>query len=169
MMSRKVVDILNAMPERHRFLRGMVSWVGGRQVPLEYERQSRHAGETKYPLRKMMVFAVDAFTSFSIVPLRAAFWIGFLSAGLAGLLLIYTMVRWLAGETVIGWASTMGVTVFFAGVQLAVLGVIGEYLGRLVQEGKRRPLFLIDRIVGRPLGSERHLARHGGVGPDRTV
>jgi dolichol-phosphate mannosyltransferase len=117
----------------------------------------------------MMVFAVDAFTSFSIVPLRAAFWIGFLSAGLAGLLLIYTMVRWLAGETVIGWASTMGVTVFFAGVQLAVLGVIGEYLGRLVQEGKRRPLFLIDRIVGRPLGSERHLARHGGVGPDRTV
>jgi polyisoprenyl-phosphate glycosyltransferase len=163
MMSRRVVDLLNAMPERQRFLRGMVSWIGGNQVPLEYERQSRHAGRTKYPLRKMVLFAIDAFTSFSIMPLRVAFWIGLASAIFAGLILAYVMAGWLAGGVVPGWTSMMAVSVFFAGVQLAVLGVIGEYLGRLVQEAKRRPLFMIEKLVGRSLIERAPASGTGGA------
>src|SRR5262245_17000293 len=147
LMSRKVVDLLNAMPERQRFLRGMVSWIAGRQVPLEYERKARLAGTTKYPLKKMMLFAIDAVTSFSIVPLRMAFWVGLVSTMFAALLTVYVIWRWLTGGTIVGWASLMAVTALFAGAQLAVLGVIGEYLGRLVHEAKGRPLFVIDTII----------------------
>ena len=155
MMDRKVVDILNSMPEHHRFLRGMVSWIGGRQVPLNYERLSRFAGRTKYPLKKMVLFAVDAITGFSIVPLRLAFWIGLVAAMMAAGLLAYVFIGWLSGETVVGWTSMMAVITFFAGVQLAVLGVIGEYLGRLVHESKRRPMFLIETLIG----SDREIPR----------
>ena len=147
LMRRRVVDALLAMPERERFLRGMVSWIGGRQVPLDYERDPRHAGQSKYTFAKMLRFASDAVTSFSIAPLRFAAWLGLLIAGLAMLLLVYSIWRWANGAVVTGWTSLMAALTLFAGVQLLVLGIIGEYLGRLVQESKGRPLFLIDAIV----------------------
>jgi glycosyltransferase involved in cell wall biosynthesis len=146
LMHRRVVDVLLAMPERERFIRGMVSWIGGRQLPLVYARDPRRAGNSKYTLAKMLRFAADAVTSFSIVPLRFAVWLGVAVAGLATLLLAYTIWRWMSGDVVVGWASTMAAIALFAGVQLLVLGIIGEYLGRLVQEAKGRPLFLINSI-----------------------
>ncbi|HXF53694.1 MAG TPA: glycosyltransferase family 2 protein [Hyphomicrobiaceae bacterium] len=147
LMSRRVVDALLAMPERERFIRGMVSWIGGRQVPLHYERKARLVGASKYPLAKMLRFAADAITSFSIVPLRIASWLGIAVAGIALLLLLYTVWQWAAGNVVAGWSSTMTAIALFAGVQLIVLGIIGEYLGRLVHEAKGRPLYLIDEIA----------------------
>lgn len=149
LMNRRIVDALNAMPERQRFLRGMVTWVGGKQVAYDYERKSRYAGTTKYPMKKMILFALDAFTSFSIVPLRLAFWFGMASTAVAFALFVYSVSRWLTGGTVTGWASTVAAISLFAGAQLAVLGIIGEYLGRLVLETKGRPLFLIDRLLER--------------------
>jgi dolichol-phosphate mannosyltransferase len=124
----------------------MVSWIGGNQVPFDYARDARHAGRTKYSLGKMLRFGTDAVTSFSIAPLRFAVWLGLTIAGLAMLLLAYSVWRWLAGEVVTGWTSIMTAVALFAGVQLLVLGIIGEYLGRLVQESKGRPLFLIDTV-----------------------
>jgi glycosyltransferase involved in cell wall biosynthesis len=147
LMSRRVVDILLSMPERERFIRGMVSWIGGRQVPLGYERQVRIAGVTKYPLAKMIRFATDAITSFSTVPLRLAVWLGLFVATMAIFLLAFTFWGWAHGNVIAGWSSLMAAIALFAGVQLLVLGIIGEYLGRLVQETKGRPLFLIDSVV----------------------
>ncbi|MBB3655465.1 dolichol-phosphate mannosyltransferase [Rhizobium sp. BK650] len=147
LMRRRVVDILLAMPERHRFIRGMVSWIGGKQVALPYERDARFAGTTKYPLRKMINFALDAITSFSTTPLRIATWLGMISAGVALALLVYTFVRWLQGETVTGWSSIMAAVSAFSAIQLICIGIIGEYLGRLVQESKRRPMFMIETIL----------------------
>ena len=134
------------MPEQQRFIRGMVSWIGGRQVPLRYERKARFAGTTKYPLAKMVRFATDAITCFSTVPLRLAVWLGLFIAALAALLLVYTVWQWASGNVVAGWSSTMTAIALFSGVQLLVLGIIGEYLGRLFQQSKGRPLFLIDEI-----------------------
>ena len=147
LMSRRVVDILLSMPERDRFIRGMVSWIGGRQVALPYERDARFAGTTKYPLRKMINFAIDAITSFSTVPLRISTWLGMVSAACAILLLVYTLVRWLEGETVLGWSSIMAAIAAFSAIQLICIGIIGEYVGRLVQENKRRPMFMIESLV----------------------
>jgi dolichol-phosphate mannosyltransferase len=141
-----VVDVLLAMPERERFIRGMVSWIGGRQTPIVFTRDPRRAGKTKYTLAKMLRFAADAVTSFSIAPLRFAAWLGLAVACLATVLLAYTIWRWMSGGVVVGWSSTMTAVALFSGVQLLVLGIIGEYLGRLVQESKGRPLFLIDSI-----------------------
>jgi dolichol-phosphate mannosyltransferase len=146
LMSRTVADILNGMPEHHRFIRGMVSWIGGKQVEFPYAREARFAGSTKYPLRKMLAFAVDAITSFSTAPLRAAVWLGLSTAGVAFLLLIYALVQWFTGHVVPGWASSLASTALFSGIQLVVLGVIGEYLGRVVEEVKRRPLFTIGAL-----------------------
>ncbi|MBY5538897.1 glycosyltransferase family 2 protein [Rhizobium leguminosarum] len=147
LMRRRVVDILLAMPERDRFIRGMVSWIGGRQVGLPYERDARFAGTTKYPLRKMINFALDAITSFSTTPLRISTWLGMMSAGVAIALLVYTFVRWLQGETVTGWSSIMAAVSAFSAIQLICIGIIGEYLGRLVQESKKRPMFMVETIV----------------------
>lgn len=147
LMRRRVVDILLAMPERDRFIRGMVSWIGGRQVALPYERDARFAGTTKYPLRKMINFALDAITSFSTTPLRIATWLGMISAGIAMVLLVYTFIRWLQGETVTGWSSIMAAVSAFSAIQLICIGIIGEYLGRLVQESKKRPMFMIEAIL----------------------
>ena len=146
LMSRRVVDILVAMPERDRFIRGMVSWVGGRQVALPYERDARFAGETKYPLRKMVRFALDAITSFSTAPLRIATWIGFVSALIAAALVLYTFVQWFAGQTIAGWSSLMATIAGFFSIQFIGMGIMGEYLGRLVEEVKQRPMFMIDCI-----------------------
>jgi dolichol-phosphate mannosyltransferase len=155
LMRRRVVDVLVAMPERQRFLRGLVSWIGGKQVALRYERQSRYAGQSKYPLRKMIQFATDAITSFSVEPLRYATYLGLTAAAFGVLLMLYTVWRWALGGTVVGWSSTMTAIVLFGAVQLIVLGIQGEYVGRLFQEAKARPLFLIDRVVAE--GTERML------------
>jgi polyisoprenyl-phosphate glycosyltransferase len=147
LMSRRALDVLNAMPEQHRFIRGMVSWIGLRQVPLLYTRDERFAGETKYPLKRMLRFAIDAITSFSIQPLRLASLLGLVFGllGLAGI--AYALTSWATGHTVEGWTSVILVVLVLGSTQLLVLGVSGEYLGRLYMETKRRPLFVIDEIV----------------------
>ncbi len=164
LMSRAVVDSLAAMPERQRFIRGMVSWIGGRQVALPYERHARHAGTTKYPLRKMVNFALDAITSFSTVPLRLASYLGLVSAVVSLVLLAYTLVQWWRGDAAVGWPSVMTAVTLFGAVQLLVLGILGEYVGRLFQEAKARPLFMVDRVVAR--GAEHALpAEFSALGP----
>lgn len=151
LMTRRVVDQLNAMPERYRFIRGLVSFVGFSQVAFPYERDARFAGETKYPLRKMVALAVDAVTSFSVVPLRFASHLGMLF-GLAGLASLAGILWvWLAGGTVQGWASLAALILIMGSVQLLVLGVFGEYLGRMYMEAKHRPLFLIAEVRRHPV------------------
>ena len=147
LMSRRVVDHLRQMPEQQRFIRGMVSWLGFKQLPLPYDRKGRFAGATKYPIRKMLRFALDGITSFSIVPLRIASTLGiaFGIAGLGGL--IYALASWLTGATVGGWTSVIAAVFLLGGVQLLMLGIFGEYLGRLYMESKRRPLYLVDQII----------------------
>jgi dolichol-phosphate mannosyltransferase len=148
-MSRRALDVLNAMPEQHRFIRGMVSWIGMRQVPLLYHRKERFTGETKYPLGKMMRLAIDAITGFSTRPLKIASYMGMLF-GLLGLLgMVYTFYGWLADRALPGWTSVMSIVLILGSAQLLVLGVFGEYLGRLYVESKRRPLFVIDHVIGR--------------------
>lgn len=149
LMRRRVVEALNAMPERRRFLRGMVSWVGGRQVAFPYARAERHAGRSNYPLARMIRLAVDALISFSTVPLRLAAMLGFGSIGVALLLGAFSVEAWIAGRTVAGWASVMTAIVFFSAMQLLVLSVLGSYLGRLSEESKGRPLFLVDQVCMR--------------------
>lgn len=148
LVSRKVLDVLLAMPERHRFIRGMVAWIGGRQVPLVYDRHARAAGESKYPVTKMVRFAVDAITSFSVVPLMASMTIGWIMAALGFAFFIYSIVGWLFGHTLPGWTSLMAAVGLLGGMQFLMLGVIGAYLGRLYDQSKGRPLFMIRDIVG---------------------
>ncbi|MFZ0694207.1 MAG: glycosyltransferase family 2 protein [Alphaproteobacteria bacterium] len=147
LISRRVLDVLNAMPEQHRFVRGMVSWIGLRQESLPYRREARYAGETKYPLSKMVRFAVDAITGFSIRPLRMASYLGGIAGVFGILLLVYVLISWLSGATVAGWTSLMVIVLILGSVQLFVIGLLGEYLGRLYMESKRRPLFVIDSVV----------------------
>jgi polyisoprenyl-phosphate glycosyltransferase len=148
LMSRRIADILMSMPERDRFLRGLVSWVGGRQIPVLYERDERYAGTSKYPLAKMVRLALDAITSFSTRPLRLASWTGVVTAMLAMVLLVYTLIQWMLGNVISGWSSIMVALTIFSAIQLLTLGILGEYVGRLVQESKGRPLFMIDRVIG---------------------
>lgn len=146
LISRRALDVLNRMPEEHRFIRGMVSWIGFRQEALPYERAGRFAGETKYPLSKMIRFAADAITSFSIKPLRIATYIGLFVAFASMLMILYVMYGYYRGVTISGWASSMSVMLFLGGIQLFVMGIIGEYLGRLFMQAKGRPLFVISEI-----------------------
>jgi dolichol-phosphate mannosyltransferase len=147
LMSRRALDVLNRMPEQHRFIRGMVSWIGFHQEPLPYARAARFAGTTKYPLSKMLRFALDAITSFSIKPLRLASWLG-LCAGTAGLVaILYVLGSWILGRTVEGWSSLMIVILLLGSSQLFVVGLLGEYIGRLYLESKGRPLFIIESVV----------------------
>lgn len=148
LMSRRALNTLNEMPEQHRFIRGMVSWIGYRQVPIEYAREARFAGETKYPFKKMLGFAVDAIAGFSVLPLRFSIYLGFLCAVVGILFLGYTAYSYFAGITVQGWTTLMVVVLILGSGQLLVLGVIGEYLGRLYMQSKKRPLFIIEDIVG---------------------
>lgn len=147
LISRRALDILLSMPEQHRFIRGMVSWVGFTQKPIDYERQPRLAGETKYPLGKMIRFAVDAITGFSIQPLRFATHIGLIVGLLALFVLGKSLVDWIQGNTVQGWTSIIGAILLLGSINLFILGIIGEYLGRLYIEAKRRPLFIIESIA----------------------
>ena len=147
LLSRRALDVLNGMPESHRFIRGMVSWIGFRQEAVRYERAARFAGKTNYPFTKMLRFALDAITGFSIRPLRLASYLGG-GFGVAGLcLLIYVLCSWLSGDTIQGWTSLIAVILVMGSGQLIVAGVMGEYLGRLYLESKRRPLFVIQEIL----------------------
>ena len=155
LMDRKVVDALLAMPERDRFLRGMVAWAGFRQEPISYQRVSRAAGETKYPFRKMLRLAVDSILSFSLVPLRLATWAGFLASGVAMSGVLYALViRFFTDTWVSGWAALFIAILFLGGVQLVLIGVIGEYLGRIYAEVKRRPLYLVKERSGFASGGQ---------------
>jgi dolichol-phosphate mannosyltransferase len=130
----------------------MVAWIGFRQVPLAYDRAERHAGETNYPIGKMVRLALDAVTGFSTAPLRFASHASVLLAGASLLLLFYIGWGYFAGSPVQGWTSTMLVVVVLSAVQMFVLGMIGEYLGRLYVESKRRPLYLVADVAGRAQG-----------------
>jgi dolichol-phosphate mannosyltransferase len=150
LMSRRVVEALRRSHERHRFLRGMVSWVGFNQTAIEYDRDARHSGTTKYPLTKMVRFAMDGITSFSDIPLRFASYLGFTVSAAAFVYALVVIAFKLfslkpPGYTP-GWASTIVAVLFLGGVQLISLGILGEYLGRVYDEVKGRPLYLISEI-----------------------
>ena len=147
LITRRVLELLAAMPERHRFVRGMVAWIGGRQVPLPYDRKARVAGESKYPLGKMIRFAADAITAFSIVPLMASMTIGWVMAAVGFAFFVYSIVGWAMGHTLPGWTSLMAAVGLLGGMQFLMLGIIGAYLGRLYDQSKGRPLFMIRDIV----------------------
>jgi glycosyltransferase involved in cell wall biosynthesis len=147
LMTRRALEVFNSMPENHRFIRGMISWVGFKQVPLLYDRSPRYAGETKYTLPKMLRFALDAVTSFSIRPLRLAFHAGGILCALSILLAGITVYAYFADKTIRGWTSIMAMMLFFFAVQFLVLGLIGEYVGRLYLETKHRPLFIVQDVV----------------------
>ena len=150
LMSRRVVEALKRSPERHRFLRGMVSWVGYNQIGIEYDRDERHSGITKYPLPKMLRFAIDGITSFSDVPLRFASYLGFISSAVAFvyalIVIAYKLFSLHPPGYTPGWASTIVAVLFLGGVQLISLGILGEYIGRIYDEVKGRPLYLISDV-----------------------
>ena len=149
LMDRGVVDALMAMPERDRFVRGMVSWLGYSQTAVSYRRVARFAGHTKFSLFKMLRFATDGIVSFSILPLRVATWIGFAASGVALVGLVLTLfARFFATGLVKGWTSTMIAIYFIGGVQLICMGIIGEYVGRIYGESKRRPLYVVRERMG---------------------
>ncbi|MBA3880238.1 MAG: glycosyltransferase [Sphingobium sp.] len=148
LMSRRALDALLSLPEQARFIRGMVAWVGFRQVPFIYDRAERHAGETNYPLGKMIRLALDAVTGFSTAPLRFASHAGLALTAASLLLFVYIAIGFFTGSAVQGWTSTMLVVVLLGAVQMFVLGMIGEYLGRLYVESKRRPLYLVADVAG---------------------
>ena len=145
LLDRKVVSVLNQMRERHRFLRGLSVWVGFKQTGVDYKRAARFSGETKYPLKKMMKFAWDAITSFSYFPLQVAMYLGFISAGLSILAIpVVALLRLTtAGHELTGQATTLIAVLFLGGVQLISLGILGEYIGRLFDQAKGRPLYIV--------------------------
>lgn len=151
LLDQRVVETLRELRERHRFIRGMVTWVGFRQVPLLYERPPRFAGETKYPIRKSLRLAIDAITSFSTVPLKLASVLGFGISAFAFLYIIVVIVLKILGVNFSGYTSIMASILLLGGVQLIVLGIIGEYVGRIFEQGQNRPLYLVDTIFGEPL------------------
>ncbi len=144
LMDRKVVDVLKQMPERHRFPRGMSAWVGFKQIGVEYKRAVRHAGVTKYPFSKMLKLALNAITSFSYFPLQVATFFGFVSAGVSILAIPIVIYLRMAGiPQFTGQATTLIAVLFLGGVQLISLGILGEYIGRLYDEAKGRPLYIV--------------------------
>jgi len=150
LMSRAVVDVLLAMPEAHRFIRGMVCWTGFTQEPLPYDRAARFAGTTKYPIRKMLKLAIDGITAFSTAPLRLSFWLAFAFIGLSLILTAYILISVFDGNAIPGWASSILVPVVFGGAQLFCLAILGEYVGRIYVQSKQRPLFIVKEIVKAP-------------------
>ena len=151
LMDRKALDSLLKMREKHRFIRGMVSWVGFKQVPIRYKRPERFAGVTKYPVRKSLMLAFDAITSFSYAPLRVASYLGAMISCLAFLYILLVIALKFAGINFSGYTSIMASILLLGGVQLLVLGIIGEYIGRIFEQGQQRPLYLVDDVIGEPL------------------
>jgi len=150
LFNRRVWELLQNMPERQRYLRGMIAWMGLKQVPLVYDREARAQGVTNYSLRRMIMFAFDGITGFSVVPLRISLWMGFFCGFMAFLLLFYVGLSWLRLGTVPGWTSLASMILFFFGLQFFCIGMIGEYVGRIYLETKQRPLFVIDRVTSGP-------------------
>jgi dolichol-phosphate mannosyltransferase len=150
LMDRRVLNVLLGMPERDRFVRGMVSWLGFSQVAVPYRREARIAGVTKFSFFKMLRFALDGIFSFSIVPLRVATWTGFITSFLAILgIVLVSLEHFLGVEGLVkGWTSTMFAVLFIGGVQLICMGIIGEYIGRIYGESKHRPLYVVREILG---------------------
>ena len=148
LMDKKVVEAFKQMPERNRFVRGMISWVGFDQTYIEYERDERLAGETKYPLKKMIKFATDGIVSFSTKPLKLVQALGFVTIIMAVFIFIYSLMSKYIFKTVTpGWTSIMIIISFFSGVQLFSIGLLGEYIARIYDESKNRPLYLIKQKV----------------------
>jgi dolichol-phosphate mannosyltransferase len=164
LMSRQVVLTLRALRERHRFVRGMVAWIGFRQIAVTYERPARFAGETKFPLRKMLRFAIDGITSFSSVPLRFATWLG-VAAGvvafIGGVWAVYEKL-WGTG-TVAGWTTIMILIALGSSAQLLMMGILGEYVGRIYEEVKHRPLYIVGEEIN--LGGEARPSRRATPPP----
>jgi dolichol-phosphate mannosyltransferase len=150
LMDRKIVDLLNAMPERNRYVRGLRAWLGFRQTAILFERPGRFAGETKYPFRRMVGLAIDGILSLSKAPLRLAMYFGFFASAISFALLVYFVFERLfgPGNLARGWASTIVAILFLGGVQLICLGVLGEFIGRIYDEVKQRPLYIVGRSTG---------------------
>jgi len=148
-MDRQVVELLNQMPERNRFVRGIRAWVGFRQIGLEYDRAPRFAGESKYPLTKLLRLAYDGVISYSFVPLRLVTQLGFVISVVSFLAIGYLMLlKVFFGISLLGWTSTIVTILFLGGVQLVSIGILGEYVGRIFDEVKRRPLYIVKEVVG---------------------
>jgi polyisoprenyl-phosphate glycosyltransferase len=147
LLDRRVVDSLVAMREHHRFMRGLSAWVGFRQEAVGYDRAERYAGETKYPLRKMIRFSVDAITSFSTVPLQLATTLGFFLAGVSLVGILVAIAVRLMTHAIVGQTSTLILVLFLGGIQLIFLGIIGEYLGRIYDEVRARPLYIVRDVL----------------------
>ena len=151
LLDARVVAVLRQMRERHRFLRGMSVWVGFKQTGVHYKRAARFSGQTKYPFKKMFKFASDAITSFSYLPLQIATYIGFIAAGLSILAIpVVIVLRMLGSQSFLGQASTLLAVLFLGGVQLISLGILGEYIGRLYDEAKGRPLYIVREAPPKP-------------------
>ena len=151
LLDHKVVQVMRQMRERHRFLRGMSVWVGFKQTGVQYKRAARFSGTTKYPFKKMLKFASDAITSFSYFPLQLATYLGFFAAGLSILAIpVVIALRLLGSETFLGQASTLIAVLFLGGVQLISLGILGEYIGRLYDQAKGRPLYIVREAPPKP-------------------
>ena len=149
LIDRKVCDAMKCLPERSRYVRGLVSWVGFKQTSVDYHREKRFAGETKYPLKKMLKLAGDGIFSFSYKPLKLATFIGMLVSALSFIYLIIVLVqKFIKNDVVSGWASSIAVTLFLNGVMLIVLGIMGEYVGRIYEEVKARPLYIVGELTG---------------------
>ena len=146
LMDRKALNVFLSMPEQYRFIRGMIAWIGLNQVEIPYERQERFTGQTKYPLKKMILFALDAITGFSVAPLRMAFFMAILSVGVAVLVGIYALVEWFLTQTVPGWTSLLLLFCLFSSVQLTCISIIGEYVGRTYMQTKQRPLYVVRAV-----------------------
>ena len=152
LLDGKVVAVMRQMRERHRFLRGMSVWVGFKQTGVQYKRAARFSGQTKYPFKKMFKFASDAITSFSYLPLQIATYIGFVAAGLSILAIpVVIILRMLGSQSFLGQASTLIAVLFLGGVQLISLGILGEYIGRLYDEAKGRPLYIVRQAPPKPI------------------
>jgi glycosyltransferase involved in cell wall biosynthesis len=150
LMDRQIVDLLNAMPERNRYVRGLRAWLGFRQTAILFERPARFAGETKYPFKRMVGLAIDGILSLSKAPLRLAMYLGFFASAISFILLLAFIAERLFGPSQLarGWASTIVVILFLGGIQLICLGVIGEFIGRIYDEVKQRPLYVVGRSTG---------------------
>lgn len=160
LMSRKAVEGLKSMRERSRYMRGLVGWMGLERAEITYHRDPRHAGETKYPLRKMLRLALDGIVSFSTIPLHFATFLGASAAGLSFVYALYAIVMKIAGGYVVpGWASLIVSVLFIGGVQLITLGVVGEYIGRIYDEVRQRPLYLVSDVRGFEGAAAEHFSR----------
>lgn len=149
LIDRKVCDAVNRLPEKNRYIRGLVSWVGFRQAAVLYVREERFAGKTKYPFRKMAAFAMDAVTAFSYKPLKLATTLGFLISIVSFIYLaVIFYQRFFTDTTVTGWASTVGILLFTQGIVMMILGLMGEYIGRIYDEIKDRPSYIVQEIIG---------------------